>query len=66
MIESEKIKMMGDIIVALTKLAGGTIWLAHTTLERDPNEAVYIEKQANGSLVLTLKNVTTIQEVTDA
>lgn len=60
---TEMEQMMGDIIIALTKLAGGTIWLAHTTLERDPNEIVYIEKQKNGFLVLTLKNVTTVEEV---
>lgn len=48
-------ELLGDIIIAIVKHAGGQLEISKELLKREPHEAVYVEYTDNG-VQLTLKN----------
>lgn len=54
-------KLIGDILVALTKFAGGEITLTQADLLKEPNEIVFIYDNQDGSFTLRIKDMTTIE-----
>lgn len=55
--------MMGDIIIALVRSAGGKIEIPANVLERGPNETVYVQQELDGAVTLKLKDVSTFEGV---
>lgn len=57
----EREKLIGDILVAIVKIAGGKIDLSVANLQKEPNEIVYIQNNPDGTVSLTVQDRTIIE-----
>jgi hypothetical protein len=58
----EREKMMADLLIAITKSVGGSLFLTTEELHRDPNEVVWINTIDGKGVQLTLKNQEVIEQ----